>query len=497
MASKRLREIASSPEFTNAKDDTERIRLLGQNEKFVTWTPEEQSEALNRLKTGSVPGKVAPSTTNAKNEEQSWLARNAGDFVDNTPLALLKDPSITDKTQFSSPAVGGLSHSGGWDAPLELLAGGIYTIPRDIIKGIYGAGEKLFEGDPGAALGQTASLALPKVAGGVKSGLRRSAVRNMQEVMLPHLKEIPESLRLGERMLDDFDVVAMSAEGLLEKLGEQKSQRLDYTKGIENQLADARVSNIDTLSSIGDFIDQQGEVPVGRHRELANAGRNIAKEATELFYDKIPGKTIKGQRPSILDETLSGAKPTPDVVIPDQYAKRDVRFSDLLKGKQGWGQLADEAFEKPSVYNDPEVSAKAEAGKAAWRGAKTTLDELATEFEKSQTSVDDNISPGKYAESNLDIADLIKLEHMIARSSKPGTLLGSLPNRVMGWLFSPIAGRVLGGELGARVPESIPFNTTSGHIKDILGKGLDPLARLTPEQIAIINNMQMEDENAF
>lgn len=387
-----------------------------------------------------------PETPIGRKREPSWTKRNVTDFVENTPLALLKDLSITDKTQMSSPAVGGL---GGADIG-ELVLGPLWSIPRDVVGGIYGAGEKLVGGDPGAAIGQALTTFLPKLFGKASKIARGSAENSMLEALSPEKALEDRAKQLAPKMLDEYDSGAMSRGGLLEKLREQKVERLAQTKPIEAQLAKEPTIGYGPLDSVVDFMSEQGRIPVGEKAARFKAGGEL------LDTD--------------VQKLLSGSP----------------MFEDILNAKQGWADVDKAIFDIPKTYRDPGLTPKAEAARAAWGGAKTELEDIA-----SQKGFKD------YGSLNAELHDLIDIEGMIKRGERPGTFLGSLPNRVLGWLPSKIGARVFGGELASRVPSSIPFNTSSAYIKDILSKGLDPLARLTPEQMLILNNLNLEDESAL
>lgn len=442
-----IKDVISKPGFSDLSRE-QQLLALGKVDPtgFGMMKPSQQNRALDGALSLNQP-KPEPSFMQPPVKDESWAKRNVTDFVENTPLALLKNPSITDKTQMSSPAVGGL---GGSDIG-ELVLGPLWSIPRDIVGGIYGAGEKLFKGDPGAALGQATTAFLPKMFGKGSKLARQSAENSMLEALSPEKALEERGRQLAPKMLDEYDAGAMSRGGLLEKLGEQKVERLAQTKPIEAQLAKEPTTGYGPLDSVVDFMSEQGRIPVGEKAARFKAGGEL------LDTD--------------VQNILSGSP----------------LFEDILNAKQGWADVDKAIFDIPKAYRDPGLTPKAEAARAAWGGAKTELEDIA-----SSKGFKD------YGNLNAELHDLIDIEGMIRRGDRPGTFLGSLPNRVLGWLPSNIGARVLGGELASRVPSSIPFNTSSAYIKNILSKGLDPFARLTPEQMVILNNLNPnEEENVF
>lgn len=210
MASKKLGEIAKSPEWNSAKSDADRLRLLAQNDKFVTWTPEEQTEALNRLKSGYVPGQQQ-NELQPMQDDPSWLERNASDFYENTPLPLLTSPDPLGNTEHNSPAVGGL---GGTDIG-EVVLGPLWSVPRDVTRGIWNAGKKLIEGDPGAALGQGSSLLLPAVG----RGMKKLGWNRMRSALGPSSGREVELLdAVGPKLMEESGLPSLTQRSLEEKL---------------------------------------------------------------------------------------------------------------------------------------------------------------------------------------------------------------------------------------------------------------------------------------
>ncbi len=419
-------------------------------------------------------------------DDDGWFMRNVKDFARNTPLALLENPSITDKTQYSSPAVGGL---GGSDLG-EVLFGGAYSIPRDILGGIFNAGKKAFHGDIGAGAGQIATLGLPRLLGATGKGLRNSAERNMFQVLDPVEDAIPRGQELAKSMLDEFDAGAMSRKGLVDKIKLQKEERLGQTKPIEDALSEEPVKYNSVFDKLLEFQEKQGRYPVGKNLDRSVAGEGIAKEAKNLFFDEIPAKSAS------LEDMIAGKMEG----TPSKLFTKDTNFGDVLKAKQGWGETAKEIFNQPPAFRDPTLTPRAEASGAAWAGSRAELERIVAMFDemnkKGKLNPDLAEMPfDKYPELNSQISDLVDIEKMSSRGVRPETFLGSLPNRVLGWLPSKIGGRVIGGEIGSRVPKSVGFNTSSAYLKDTISRILNEGGSLTPEQAAVLNAMVQEEGN--
>lgn len=435
-----VKQMVRDPQFQSLSRSQQLSALGKADPEIGLLSASQQGRFLDKLlEPPAIESEFQPVDLPPMDGEPDWLKKNTDDFIDNTPLGILKDPDTLNKEAALSGGLGG-SDIG------ELLFGAAYSIPRDIVKGGWNAGKNLIEGDPGAALGQAASLGAPKMMRGMGKGLRGSAERSMVEALGPVDDAVPRAQELAPRMLDDFDAGAFTRQGLLDKFKEQKSDRFQYTKPAEQQLANEPVTGIDLADKVADFIREQGRVPVGRGKDLSRAGDVVNREVIDLL-------------------------------------DADPKFADLLKAKESWADTARETFDKPPIFRDPEQTPRAEASKSAWSGAKSELDQIAMD-----KGFDD------YPKFNKDISDLIDMEKMTARGQRSGTLLGSVPNRVLGWLMSPIASRVLGGELGSRIPSSVGFNTSSAYTKNMLSQILEAGGNLSPAEMAILTAM-MQDEN--
>lgn len=456
----RVNQLFSTPGFfdkpveeqLNEISKVDQEFFLGANGKPVS--PETQYKILFDAQKGN----FKPQTTNGlpNLEQPDWLERNASDFYENTPLPLLENlanPDPLGNTEHNSPAVGGL---GGTDIG-EVVLGPLWSVPRDVTKGIWNAGKKLIEGDPGAALGQGSSLLLPAAG----RGMQKLGWNRMRSALGPSTGGEIEVLNdIGPRLMEESGLSSLTQRSLEEKL---------IGKG--RNIADAR----SVLA--GEKAKLKGGTGTIDADPLKQATEDVAM-GTRPMKDTVPGL---GDLPA--DPDIAAKARNANDLINYYQSKAGTSLVDPLTGVskgllterdlQTFKEAAQERARRGKLFDVRQGTVTPETevygGQAAL--ADDILEQISPSLGEANERMHALLTAGETVKANrLGRIEGFAPPSEVSMVRNPGIAAASMG-------FGPLLGKLFRGV-------TTPFNTTGGVGLDRMGGAL---SKLSPQEVLLLS----------
>lgn len=516
MASKRLGEIAKSPEWNSAKSDADRLRLLAQNESFVRWTPEEQTEALNRLKSGYVPGQqqLQQQGELEQLEEPGFLGKFADRFAPTALAQSVLEP-MPEVKEATSPldAMGKVAYS-------TLV--GDRSIPGMARNAIISSGKRAAEGfERGFGDYQKADTEIDKFLAAMDAVGDLPIIGSMREAgedLLPISGDIDLSAlgTFGGELANLFLPQILSGTGKLAKNAGWNRMR--------SALGPSSGREVELLDDIGPKLMEEQGLPSftqrGLEEKLIGKGTNISNARSNLAAEK--AKLSGGTGTIDIDQLLNA---TEDVAMGPRAIKDTSKGLGDLPADPALAAKAREANDLVKYYQEASGTSLLDPATNTSRGLLTerdlqTLKEAlqerarqgklydvrqgtttpATEVYGSQAALADDmlsqISP-ELGEANERIHALLTAGESV-KANRLGRIEGFAPPSEVSMVRNPAvatAAMGLGPLLGKLFRgATTPFNTIGGVGLDRFGGALSKLSPQESLLIALLSG-QRTNEN--